>query len=693
MNPVTSNRLADETSPYLLQHAHNPVDWYPWCDDAIVKARELDRPILLSIGYSACHWCHVMAHESFEDPDVARYMNEHFVCVKVDREERPDLDKIYQTAHQLLTQRAGGWPLNVVINPHDHVPFFAGTYFPRQPRHGMPGFVEVLERIADFYRNHKSRLRDHGLAVKTAFSQLEAGAQSRGSVGADALETAFTELARQYDPVHGGFGSAPKFPHPTNLHLCLRHWDRHRDEDGGAAALDICRHTLRAMLQGGLYDQLGGGFYRYSVDAQWMIPHFEKMLYDNAQLLPLLVDVWLATGEQAFRDTAVETGEWIIREMQAPEGGYYATLDADSEGGEGTYYVWSQEEVREILTKDEWHVVESRFGLDGEPNFEGRWHLHVGAGVDEIGERLGIDPGEVRELLSAAGSRLLQARGRRPRPARDEKILTSWNGLTIKGMAHAGRFLGRDDFVRSAEKALDFLRQNLWRDQRLHATTKDGKTRLNAYLDDYAFTIDAVLELAQARWRDGDLEFAIELAEILLQRFRDARYGGFYFTSDDHEQLLHRDKPTHDDATPSGNGIAASVLLRLGYLTGERRYVEAAEKTLNALSVSVERHASAHGSLLMALEEHIHPGETIVLLGGDAQIAEARKLCERGYAPQRVVLAIPDNAQSLPGMLSEYRVRSPLTAYVCTGYRCLEPIETAEGLKSYLETKATVSSD
>ncbi len=679
-----------------MQHAHNPVDWYPWCEDAIAKAKELDRPILLSIGYSACHWCHVMEHESFEDREVARYMNEHFVCVKVDREERPDLDQIYQTAHQLMTQRAGGWPLNVVLSPHDHVPFFAGTYFPRHPRHGMPGFIEVLERIAGFYQNHKSRLREHSLAVKTAFSQIEAGAQSEGAVDADVLEQAYSELSRQYDPVHGGFGSAPKFPHPTNLHVCLHHWVRHRggvDARAGSGGLDMSRKTLRAMSDGGLYDQLGGGFCRYSVDDQWTIPHFEKMLYDNAQLLSLLVDVWLATGDSVFRDKAVETAEWVLRDMQSPDGGYYATLDADSEGGEGEYYVWSEEDVREILTENEWNVVKTGFGLDGAPNFEGRWHLNVRATADEIAERCGISLDNARELWNSAKRKLLRERNQRQRPARDEKILTSWNGLMIKGMAHAGRFLDRDDFVRSAERALDFLRQKLWRNDRLHVTTKDGKTRLNAYLDDYAFTIDAVLEFAQARWRDGDLDFAIELAEILLQRFQDERYGGFYFTSADHERLLHRHKPTHDNATPSGNGVAASILLRLGYVTGETKYVEAAEKTLEALSASLQRYPSGHGSLLLALEEYLNPVEMIVLRGQNAALEAAKRLCQQGYFPHRVVLTIPDDAKSPPGALSGYTVRSPLTAYVCTGGSCLPPIESTEGLKSYLRANANVATN
>ncbi len=680
------NRLIDETSPYLLQHAHNPVDWYPWGEQALSKARAEDRPILVSIGYSACHWCHVMEHESFEDEQVAQYMNQHYVCVKVDREERPDLDKIYQTAHQLLTQRPGGWPLNVVISPYDFAPFFAGTYFPKQPRHGMPGFVEVLERITDYYQNHKDRLSEHGVAVKNAFSQIEASSRSQGSIHAEILDQAFEQLTSQYDPVHGGFGSAPKFPHPTNLEVCLRHWARCRDTGSpNPKGLLVVRHTLRSMAEGGIYDQLGGGFCRYSVDDRWMIPHFEKMLYDNAQLLPLFVDAWLASGDTLFRDVAVETGEWVLRDMQSPEGGYYSTLDADSEGEEGKFYAWATEELRDVLTEDEWSVTEIRFGLRGQPNFEGKWHLNVNTPLDDVAQRCGIDHERTKALLDSVKEKLLQKRNQRQWPGRDEKILTAWNGLMIKGMAHAGRILGRNDFVQSAEQAFDFVRHTLWRKNRLQVTTKDGKTHLNAYLDDYVFMVDAALELAQARWRDGDLEFAIELTEILLQRFEDGQYGGFYFTSDDHEKLLFRHKPTQDDAIPSGNGIAALVLSRLGHVLSKPKYLEAAEKTLSALSASLDHYPSAHGALLLAAEEYLNPTEIFILRGEDSALEEAARICQQDYAPRRIVLAIPGSAASLPGILAERTIRAPMTAYVCTGYQCSAPMVSLEELRTYLE--------
>ncbi len=685
MNPnAPANRLIDETSPYLLQHAHNPVDWYPWGEEALAKARAADRPILVSIGYSACHWCHVMEHESFEDEQVAHYMNQHYVCVKVDREERPDLDKIYQTAHQLLTQRPGGWPLNVVISPHDFVPFFAGTYFPKQARHGLPGFVEVLERVTDYYTNHKHRLSEHGIAVKNAFSQIEAGSRSHGDVGSEALDHAFGQLSGQYDPVHGGFGSAPKFPHPTNLEVCLRHWARCRGSD--PRGLQIVRHTLKSMAEGGIYDQLGGGFCRYSVDDRWTIPHFEKMLYDNAQLLPLLADTWLASGDDIFREIAVATGEWVLRDMQSPDGGYYSTLDADSEGEEGKFYAWSIEELKAELSRDEWSAVEIRYGLRGTPNFEGKWHLNINAPLETVAERCGTDLGRAAALLDTAKEKLLQVRNRRAWPARDEKILSSWNGLMIKGMAHAGRLLERNDFVQSAERAFDFVRDTLWRDKRLSATTRNGTTHLNAYLDDYVFMIDAAMELAQARWRDGDLEFAIELADIVLRRFGDDEYGGFYFTSDDHEKLLHRHKPTQDDAIPSGNGVAALAISRLGHLLSNPEYLGVAERTLSALSASLNQYPAAHGALLLAAEEYLHPPEIFILRGDGSEAADATRLCTQHYAPRRVVLTIPGNAGPLPGILDERAKRAPMTAYVCSGYQCSAPMLSLDELRSYLES-------
>ncbi len=669
--PARSNRLIHETSPYLQQHAHNPVDWYPWGEAALARARAEDKPILLSIGYSACHWCHVMEHESFEDAEVARVMNELYVCIKVDREERPDLDRIYQIAYQMLSGRAGGWPLNMILMPDDHTPFFGGTYFPKTARHGLPPFIETLTRVADYYRARRHELDAQNAAVREAFARMESTDESTpAAIGADALAAARRELEGQFDKVHGGFGGAPKFPHPTSIEFCLRYWARTADH----GAREIAHHSLRAMAQGGINDQLGGGFYRYSVDARWMIPHFEKMLYDNAQLLALYADAALATGDSLFARTAANTANWVQREMQAEAGGYYSSLDADSEGHEGRFYVWTTAEIRPLLSPAEWDVVAARYGLNGTPNFEGEWHLHVHADTAALADRLQCPEDGIASLLDAAHAKLLSVRARRVRPGRDEKILTSWNGLMIKGMARAGRRLARPDFIASAERALDFVRATLWHDERLNATTKDGKVHLNAYLDDYVFLMDGILELLQARWRDGDLDFLIQLAEAVLAHFEDQTNGGFYFTADDHERLIHRFKPGADDALPSGNGVAAYVLQRLGHLLGETRYLDAAERTLQALAPAIARYPSGHGALLLALEEYIHPTETVVLRGAAVDLAPWLARADTGYAPRRLTLAIPSAAGDLPGVLAERTPRADVTAYICTGHACTAPV-------------------
>jgi hypothetical protein len=676
------NRLSAETSPYLLQHAHNPVDWYPWCEEALERARAEDRPILLSIGYSACHWCHVMAHESFENEDVARVMNELFVCIKVDREERPDLDKIYQLAHQMLAQRPGGWPLNMFLMPGDHTPFFGGTYFPREPRYGMPGFVDVLQRVAAFHREHREELQQQNASMREAFARMEARhAAAARQIDDSVLAAAQRQLESQFDARHGGFGGAPKFPHPTNLERCLRWWAA--AAGGGRAdanALSMARVTLHAMASGGIYDQVGGGFCRYSVDAEWMIPHFEKMLYDNGPLQAVYTDAFLATGEAEFARIAAGIGEWVMREMQAPEGGYFSTLDADSEGEEGKYYVWTAEEIRAALDDEQWQVVLRRYGLDGSPNFEGRWHLHARLPLDRVAHEVGITPERARGLLDAAHAALFTQRERRVRPGRDEKILTSWNGLMIKGMARAGRVLERPDFVDSATLAMDAIRGGLWRDGRLLATARDGRAHLNAYLDDYAFVADAALELLQARWRPADLDFACALADVLLDHFEDRAQGGFYFTSDDHETLLHRHKPLADESTPSGNAVAVQMLLRLGHLLGEQRYLEAAERALRAAFPSVLQNPSAHGALLNAIEDYLDPAQIVVLRGEPSALQDWLARCRARYAPRRLAVAVPADAQGLRGGLSERAPRGLAVAYVCSGFQCGAPVTTLADL-------------
>ncbi len=689
-----TNSLIGETSPYLLQHAHNPVDWFPWGDAALEQARREDKPILLSIGYSACHWCHVMEQESFENEAVADVMNSLFVCIKVDREERPDLDMIYQLAYQMLTQRPGGWPLNMFLSPEDHVPFFGGTYFPDTARHGMPAFVDILKRVASYFREQRSEIGGQNAAVHDAFRRIGSGIPEPGLVvHPELLAAARRELEEHFDAREGGWGGAPKFPHPTSIERCLRQWALDtRAPDSGALAM--ARQTLRSMALGGICDQAGGGFYRYSVDQHWMIPHFEKMLYDNAQLLALYADAAIATADPLFGSVAAGTAEWMMREMQSPEGGYYSTLDADSEGEEGRFYVWTREEMQSILDTDEYRAAELLFGLDQPPNFEGKsWHLQICRTHGEIGAALAVPEERITGLIDSARRKIFSAREQRTRPGRDDKILASWNGLAIRAMAHAGRLLGRTDFVASAQHALDFVRGHLWKDGRLMATCKDGTAHLGAYLDDYAFLIDGALEVVQAHWRDGDLAFAIELAETLLDHFEDKHHGGFFFTADDHERLIHRPKPAGDNALPSGNGVAALALLRLGHILGDAHFLQAAENTIRALYREIASYPSGHNALLAAVEEYLYPTQTIVLRGPADALGEWAARCQRHYAPRRIVLAIPQGASGLPTVLASRDARGGPTAYVCSAHACSAPLTQLSELGPLLAECEAVAYD
>lgn len=678
------NALARETSPYLLQHADNPVQWYPWGPEALELARSQNKPILLSIGYSACHWCHVMAHESFEDEETAALMNDLFVNIKVDREERPDLDRIHQLAHYLLTRRNGGWPLTMFLSHDDQTPFFGGTYFPREPRHGLMAFKDVLRRVARFYRERQSDIRSQNQALLETFAQLQPPAADPSTVlGAEPLERALRQAREVYDPSHGGFGPAPKFPHPGSIERLLRQeaLARHRGE-ADPQAREMALDTLERMALGGIYDQLGGGFCRYSVDERWMIPHFEKMLYDNGPLLALYSDAWRLSGEPLFQKTALETADWALREMQSPEGGFYSSLDADSEGEEGRFYVWSREEVQGLLEPEEFRLLSRHFGLDGPANFEGRWHLHVQVPVDRLAEEAGRAPEAVRAILDEARAKLLVRRQQRIPPMRDEKILTAWNALMIRGLAAAARAFIRPDYAEAAGRALDFIRDHLWQQGRLLATCKDGRAHLNAYLDDYAFLLDAVLALLEVRWRAGDLRFAVELADALLSLFEDQEDGGFHFTSHDHERLIQRPKPYADDALPAGNGIAAMALGRLGLLLGDSRYLESAERTLMAAWPSLLQAPFAHCAMLLALEEQLHPTRIVVLRGESEVLAHWQQQALSRYAPRRMVLAIPDDEDDLPGALAA-RAAMPQgpVAYVCEGLSCSPPIATLAELK------------
>jgi len=671
-----SNRLAQETSPYLQQHAGNPVDWYAWSEEALRRAREENKPILLSVGYSACHWCHVMAHESFEDPAVAEMMNRLFVNIKVDREERPDLDQIYQLAHQMLAQRPGGWPLTMFLTP-DGTPFFGGTYFPKEPRYNLPGFPQLLERVARFYREQREEIGKQNESLLAAFDRMRPGAPAHHSELSGApVEEALRELKTNFDSRYGGFGGAPKFPHPAELELCLRRFAATGDE----AAQRVAAFTLEKMGLGGIYDQLGGGFARYSVDAQWMIPHFEKMLYDNGPLLRLYADAWTATKNPLFARVVEETAAWVMREMQSPEGGYYSSLDADSEHEEGKFYVWTPQEAQARLSGEEYAVLAPYYGLEGPANFEGRhWHLYVARSLAAVAERLGRNEDECARLLESGRKKLLAERENRVRPGRDEKILVSWNALMIAGMARAAVVFGRGDWLRSAKRALAFIRGTMWKDERLFATYKDGRAHLNSYLDDHGYLLFALTELVQAEFDPGVLAFAEDLAEALLGRFEDPENGGFFFTSHDHERLIHRPKPGHDNATPSGNGAAAFALQRLSFLTGESRYSAAAERTLAQFHPAMAQQPGGHATLLAALEEHLVPTRTVILRGPEPELARWRAALAQRYLPHTVVVAVGNDSRDLPPALAK-PAGARVSAWVCEGVTCLAPIDRLEGL-------------
>ena len=653
------NRLAHETSPYLQQHAENPVDWYPWGEEALTLAREQNKPILLSVGYSACHWCHVMALESFEDETVAAEMNRLFVSIKVDREERPDLDHIYQTAHHLLTRRNGGWPLTMFLTP-DGTPFFGGTYFPKSPRYNMPGFLHILPRLAETYYSQPGEIARQSESLLAALNSMRPQAGAVEPITRDPLDAALDDFVRLFDRDLGGIGHAPKFPHPYELAFCLR---RHVMDDH-ADALAIVRTTLTQMAEGGIYDHLGGGFARYSVDDSWTIPHFEKMLYDNGPLLALYSDAWRVTHDPRYQAVCEETAAWVMREMQSAEGGYYSSLDADSEHAEGKFYVWTPEAVQALLTPGEYAILAPHFGLTAPPNFEGKhWHLRV---AQPLAGGYG--------LLASARAKLYAARAKRVWPGRDEKVLASWNALMIKGMARASRVFGKDEWLDSARRALDFMRTTLWRGDRLLATYKDGKAHLNAYLDDHAFLLDALLELMQCEFNLEDLQFACELSERLLTQFEDREHGGFFFTSHDHEKLIHRAKPAYDNATPSGNGIAAYALQRLGHLTGELRYLEAAERTWRVFQHSLNTQPSACVSLATALEEALNPPRIVVLRGDKAQLKAWQVALNRRYYPDVLLVALNDKLAELPAALDKPAPAQGVNAWVCQGVSCLPPL-------------------
>ena len=702
------NRLAAEASPYLRQHADNPVDWWPWSADALGAARAQDKPILLSIGYSACHWCHVMAHESFEDDATARVMNDLFVNIKVDREERPDLDKIYQLSHQALTQRGGGWPLTVFLTPDDLVPFYAGTYFPRAARYGMPPFSYVLQQVRGFWDTRRSDVRAQTTALHEFLQGYDHADGSSSAVLGDApIRTALARIEASFDPVHGGHRGAPKFPHCTEMELLLD-LDEGRAKSGEHNAPDLpsplaprpsllpmVETTLKRMADGGIHDQIGGGFCRYSVDERWEIPHFEKMLYDNAQLLPLYARSAMRFGDEGYAAAARELLAWLLREMVAPTtngsgGGFYTALDADSEHEEGKFYVWQRDEVRALLSDDEVAIAEPHFGFDRAPNFEqAAWNPIVAQPVGQIAAALGITPDEARARLGSARRKLFAARSRRVRPGLDDKILTSSNALMIGGIARAARYLDAAPLIGLGDNALDFLHKAAWRDGRLYAKAGADSARFPGYLDDHAFLLDALLECLQCRWSDRDIAWAIQLADALLERFEDREHGGFFFTAHDHERLPQRPKPWTDESVPCGNGVAARALLRLGHLIGETRYLDAAERTLHAANSTMQQMPQACTSLLRALNAFLQPRTHVVIRTADAAETNAWQAALGNAASEASdVYRIPAGADVLPGILAAQAHRPGGVAYVCRGANCLPPVGDAGAIAGTLAPDA-----
>jgi uncharacterized protein YyaL (SSP411 family) len=662
------NRLAGETSPYLLQHRDNPVDWYPWGEEALARALGEDRPILLSIGYSACHWCHVMERESFEDAATAQRMNDGFVCVKVDREERPDLDSIYMSAVQQLTG-SGGWPMTVFLTP-SLKPFFGGTYFPPEARYGMPAFTQVLEGVLDAFRNRRPDV-ERSAAELTASISAGVSAAAAGTLDRDILDKAAAGLMRAFDPREGGFGGAPKFPQAMALDFLLRHQASAPDP----AVRDAVETSLLKMAHGGINDQLGGGFHRYATDEHWLVPHFEKMLYDQALLTPAYLHAYQVTGTTGYLTSATRTIDYVLRDLTSPDGGFYCAEDADSEGEEGLFYTWSWDELTEVCG-DDLALVAATYGASPAGNWEGRNILHVTAGRDEVPQKLGIPPEDYRARLADARGRLFAARELRVRPARDEKVLTAWNGLMLAAIAEAGALLDRQDYITAARRNATLLVERVVVDGRVLRSYRDGEARLNGYLEDYAALALGLLALYQADFNPRWFEVAREIADRMLARFRDPDGGIFYSTSDDHEALLYRPKDFDDNAVPAGNSMAAEALLQLSLLTGEDRYRAIAEDILEALSPAMSSHPLFFGRLLGVLSAHLGNPVELAVVGDLSSTAAATMLHEvrRPYLPNKVVAAGPQGTSQPPLLTGRDARGADAALYVCRNFVCERPL-------------------
>lgn len=682
-----TNALINETSPYLLQHAHNPVDWYPWGEEALAKARAEDKPILLSIGYSACHWCHVMERESFENEEIAKLMNENFINIKVDREERPDLDQIYMNAVQMMTGH-GGWPMTMFLTP-DGVPFYGGTYFPPVDRFNMPGFPRVLLSVAEAYRSQPDQVAHTSTSMLGELRRVGLAAPSREMLTTDVLDVSYLRIAANYDRANGGFGGAPKFPPAMTLEFLMHVYYRH----GWPDALEMIEHTCRKMAEGGMYDQLGGGFHRYSVDAKWLVPHFEKMLYDNALLSRVYLHLYQLTKSEFARRIAEETLDYVGREMTDARGGFYSTQDADSEGEEGKFFVWSKEEVVEALGAKYAPVFCDYFDVTDGGNFEGRNILNVTAPIEKVAARHDLSAEEAGEIVDRGRRALFEIRERRIKPGRDEKILTAWNGLMLVSFAEGAAILDRDDYLRVAEANAEFILAHLERDGLLLRTYKGGEAKLNGYLEDYACFVDGLISLYEATGTLKWIEHAIRLADKMIEEFWDEQDGGFFFTGRSHEQLIVRSKDFMDNATPSGNSVAAFALQKLALLTGNETYKRHATNILRLLADQIRRYPSAFSWALCALDFYLSNPKEVAIVGErrSPDFVELSRTFWQLYLPNRVLASagvdgVPPR-QEIPLLAGRTDTRGAARAYVCQGYTCLKPAENSSELASQLSAR------
>ena len=679
-----ANRLANETSPYLLQHAENPVDWYAWGPEALERARAEDRPILLSIGYAACHWCHVMAHESFENQDTARVMNDFFVNVKVDREERPDLDAIYMQAVQAMTGR-GGWPMTVFLTPQGE-PFYAGTYYPPEDRQGMPGFKRVLESVSDAYRNRRESVTHTSSQIREMYAASNVRAQTEGALGSRALDLAYRGIAQKYDVRHGGFEGAPKFPPTMVLDFLLRYWRR----TNTPYALEMVSDTFAKMSNGGIYDQIGGGFHRYSVDATWLVPHFEKMLYDNALLARLGANLWQATHDPDVKRVTEETLHWVHREMTSPEGGFYSSLDADSDGEEGKFYVWSESELDELLGSDSL-AVKTYYGATASGNFEGRNILHVRAQSAMVAARAGISPELFERIISDAKSTLYPSRAHRAWPARDEKILAGWNGLMLRGVATAARAFESDDLKRMALRNGEFLYREMVNGGRVMRSHTNGQTRINGFLEDHAAVALGFVSLYELTFDPEWVNRATEIANVMVELFWDDQIGAFFDTARDAEPLITRPRDATDNAIPSGTSLAVDLLLTLAELTNNSEMRRRANFVIETLGTPLLRYSSAFGHLLGAADMVTNGAVEVAIAGdrGDKAFHALEHEVATRYLPS-LVLAGGNHANGIALLEGRQAIKGGATAYVCRAYACDEPVSDAAAFAAQLDTAGRI---